>query len=153
MTELQKQHCIILSRSFINQFIMDRQLKKKDHSILFELNKKLANLIKTISKSQADLENKTKASAEFVMDKLQKYISSIVKDPKASEIEGNNLVFGLSFIFLLIEHNVFKGSQSLYFKRVSNELYDMCERYDRSNIAIKNANRLISMYDDEVHCR
>ena len=67
------------------------------------------------------------------------------------EVESNNLAFGLSFVFLLIEHDMFKSlSDKMYYRRVCNHLFSLCEK-ESSRIAIQNVNVLISDFDNDTN--
>ena len=145
MTKKNYEACLIMARSFINEYIIEHELKRKKHSSLFDLNDKLKGKVRQICNNHAELKVKAKNSAEFVLDKLQAY----VKEMGETEVEANNLIFGLNFIFILIENNMFKGSEAMYFKRVSNELYNLAEA-GASRIAVHNANVLIHKFDEEI---
>lgn len=152
MTQKNYEACIIMARSFINEFIVSNELKRSKHSELFELNTKLKLKVFELGTTQKIIESKAERSSAFVLDKLQKYVVEMNKDKDVedtNEVEANNLIFGLNFIFILLEENAFKGHDKLYFKRISNDLYNRAEKH-ASKIAVHNANELIKRFHDEI---
>lgn len=145
MTKFQKDSCLIMARSFIKEFIVENKLDKKKHRLVYELCDKLGAELRIIADNHKQLEAKAKASAEYVLDKLQGYVKQMGK----TEVEANNLIFGLNFIFILVERNLFKGSKAMYYKRVSNELYSMAEA-ECSGVALHNANELVKRLDEDM---
>ena len=147
MTKDKYEACLIMARSFVNEFIIKHELKKKNHTELFELNNKLRLELLKVGKTQAILEDKATRAAEFVLQKFNKYVEA--RGDK--EVEGNNLAFGLSFVFLLIEHDMFKSlSDKMYYRRVCNHLFSLCEK-ESSRLAIQNVNVLISDFDNDTN--
>ena len=146
MTNDKYEACVIMARSFVNEFIIKHELKRKNHSELFELNNKLRLELLKLGKTQSILEEKAKKAASYTLIKFEKYI----KRKGEKEVESNNLAFGLSFVFLLLEHNMFRSlSDRMYYKRVSNKLFSMCET-ESSRVAIKNVNTLIAEFDKDT---
>lgn len=154
MTKEKYESCIVIARSFINEFITENNLNKKRHSELFELNKKIGSEISKIAKLDKQFMKTIEKRVSFVLRIMEKNVETINKSKnlsgqEAKEVEANKLAFGLSFIFLLIEHNMFKGSQMMYYKRVANSLFGICEK-ESSKEAISNANKLIHMFDEQT---
>lgn len=148
MTKEKYESCIIMARSFINEFISKNELKKKKHGTLFELNKKLGKKVESLFRNREELEKIVTKRAEFVLEKMEKNVLKL-SNGKSTEVEANNLAFGLGFVFLLLEHKTLVGSEYMYFKRVSNELFNICEK-ESSTLAIHNANKLIHLFDEDT---
>lgn len=153
MTTEKYETCLIMARSFINEFIIKNELRKRRHSELFGLNDKLKFKLKEIATSHKMLEQKAERSAKTTLEKFEVYVADMTKDKddNKKEIEANSLAFGLGFLFILIENDSFKMlSERMYFKRVCNELFYACEK-ESSPVAIHNANKLIHLFDEDTN--
>lgn len=156
MTQEKYECCVFVARSFIHEFITEGNLNKKKHGELFELHDKIGKEMVKLSKKHKNFLEKVEERITTVLKIMEKNVDIITKSKdnkeekqNKKEIEANKLAFGLSFIFLLIEHNMFKGSQMMYYKRVANKLFNICERESKKE-AIQNANRLIHMFDEDI---
>lgn len=146
MTKIKYETCIIMARSFINEFITTHEIKKKKHPELVELNEKLKKVIMKFGSSQKEIFKKAEQCSEFTFKKFEKFL----EDENKKEIEANNLAFGLGFVFLLIEHDMFKSlSDKMFYKRVSNNIFNICEK-ESNKTSIHNANMLIHRFDEET---
>lgn len=131
--------CLVMARSFLTEWALNNNASKKNFSAVYELNNNIAKLIVKKYRSKDVIEKKITVGATKVLDQFNKFTNN-------KEIQCSNLALGVGFVHLLVEQDCFVGSQALYFKRVSNDVYDYCERKINKTEVI-NATKLIDAYD------
>ena len=157
MNEFQRNACLLMARTFVYEYIRKHELSKKDFPLAHEYCNKLGSLAATMLKKKGNnVERIAKTFSAYVLDRLDPIAKSLadkynVKVDKDGNIkmEGDLLLMSVNFVFLLIEDGYFKGSNAMYFKRISLEIYSAGEK-ELDRLTIKSTNVLASKFQEKM---
>lgn len=154
MNEYQSNACLLMARTFVYEYIRKHELNKKKFPLVHEYCNKLGSLAAKMLKTKGNVEIVAKRFSEYVLDRVEpitksladKYNVQVDKDGSI-KMEGDLLLMSVNFVFLLIEAGYFKGSNEMYFKRISLEIYSAGEK-ELDSLTIKSTNVLASKFQE-----
>lgn len=92
--------------------------------------------------------NSKKITDNEIIKLLESGYAKLHDITSGKDITANALILSLGCLMLLLEDMYFKGSTAMTVRRLALSLYKDIEKEEQSSEGFRNANKLISQYDD-----
>lgn len=137
---------LVMSRSFIAQWMEDNKDFKKNYGEVLELYKIITTqMISSLGKLHLEL--KIKNIVTSYMDSLNK-LTMKEQDDKGN-VQANLLALGSQLVALIVEHNAIKGITIKSMQRLCNDIDKKLSR-DINNKTLFNSYKIAHLVDREL---
>lgn len=146
MKQIHLDMLLVMSRSFIAQWMEDNKDFKKNYGEVLELYKIITTqMISNLGKLHLEL--KIKNIVTSYMDSLNK-LTMKEQDDKGN-VQANLLALGSQLVALIVEHNAIKGITIKSMQRLCNDIDKKLSR-DISNKTLFNSYKIAHLVDREL---